>query len=520
MSRFSLVAIILVVLVAVGSAVCAQTMQQLSTDITKLMRDAVPSVVSITSVQTFSDDENANKILRNVFRATGTGFVVEPGYVLTTDTVVANATEMDIAFPDGTSVKGTLAGRDPATNTALIKIDKPDAKPLQLGNSDNVKPGALIVSVNNRSGATNRATLGIVSATDARMAGLDTPVLQISGDIGPGASGGPIFDSTGKVVGMTVAMHGDALDLRGGPLRIPAGPSAPDASTKAKPSQPKTRVEICVPQMTVSDSGARKGSITDNGIVRLVLAASSGTLLSGNTGYAVPSNIIMRVLDSLKSGKEIVRGYVGMFVGEKNGKIEVRGVEPDSPATTAGVKVNDILLSASGKTFSNQNDFRDYVSSLKPGDSVKLKISREGKEIELAVTVGKRPAPDALQSFGPGMQDMEKRLQDMRTQMGKSGANIAIPDLCVPVYAWTKSLPTLQPIGLNLKDAGIEEVGKALMDAYGVNVIVSDPSKITRKVSIYLNPKTITVDSALSSICHALSCSYKKDGETYIISPQ
>lgn len=499
--RLARLATIFGALAALATAANAQTMQQLSTDITTLVRDAVPSVVSIKADRAFLGVwQQTSKGKAFTMRAAGTGFVIEDGYILTSDTVVSNATEIEVTFPDGTVIPGKLAGTDPMTNTALVKMDKPKGKPLVLGDSSTVKPGALVVSVNNRNGASNLVTLGIVSATDARMAGLPTSVLQISGDVGPGASGGPIFDSTGRVVGMTVAMMGDCTSLDSlkalGTTRV--APLNPGESKKA-------RTEVVVPKVTVKDG--------PNGKVFLAWAGSPQ--LSGNTAYAIPSSTIKGVLAYLKANKEIERGFLGVLIAEKDGKVAITSVEPDSPAAKAGVKAGDILVSANDKIFRKGTEFSDYVASLTPGDSLRLRITRDAKPLELTATVGKRPTSQRPTPMGFDTQAVEKQMEELGKEFGKGGPNVV---LSMPNTLWTAAMSGSD--GLNLDDADIRQVAKSLSEVYKANVIVTDPEKITRKVSIHLNPKTITVEKAVSLICTALSCDYTKDSDAYVISPK
>lgn len=524
-TRISRSTLALVVLSMIGGAAHAQTMQQLSVDISNLVRDAVPSIVSVSASRSVPSDDHLMSAFSRAFNTTGTGFVVEPGYVLTSYTVVANAKDVDVTFPDGATVKGKLAGKDPLTNTALVKIDKKtDGKPLALGDSASVKPGTLVVSVSNRRGTTNSVALGVVSTTDARMPDLPTNVLQISGEVGPGASGGPVFDPSGKVVGMTVAMLGTSLD------EMPwVGSDAPAAASKTPEKAPKAskatgasktctlrmgaprtaNLEISAPRLSLSGGGIGK---------RIVVGYNGPASVSGDTGYAIPIDTIKDVLTALKSGKEIEHGYVGILLSAKDNALRVDDVEPDSPADKAGVKFGDTIVSGNDRAFAGYSEFSDYVLGLKPGSTLKLKVKRDAKEVNLNVIIGKRPEPVETADMGSAMQEMHKRLRELRGDMDGLDGRDLVPDLAMPFSVWT-SRPQERTEGvLVLRDAGIEQVAQGLMDAYKVNVIVSNPAKITGKVSIRLSSKKVKVDDALSSICTALGCKYEKKGETYILS--
>lgn len=508
-TRINRVTTTIVVLACMGSSAFAQTMQQLSTDITSLVRDAVPSVVSVTATRStpWADKDKAKA--RGAYGTTGTGFVIEPGYVLTSYTVVANADSMELTFPDGSKAKGALAGKDRMTNTALIKIDGTSKKPLKLGDSETLMPGALVVSVSNRGNATNSITLGVVSATDAHMSGMASSVLRISGNTGPGASGGPIFDSSGKVVGMTVAMLGEFL---------PNGPrsAAPDKQSAASKPPATGKGASFVPAGSQVKITAPRVQVTgDTNDRHFVVGYTDVGSISGSTEYAVPVNTIKSVLTALESGKEIERGYIGLLMDARNSDAPaVAAVEPDGPAAKAGVKPGDVIVSADGKTFAKCSEFSDYILSLKPGSTMKLVVKRNGKNLTFGVTVGKRPE---IEDMLPSREDFRKYIDGMRDEITKTGpAPWQTPDLAVPFSLWTNRR-TVDRDSLNIENAGIEQVAKALMDVYKVNVVVANPDNITGRVSIHMSAKTVKIDDALSSICSAIGCRFEKKGETYII---
>jgi type II secretory pathway component HofQ len=81
-----------------------------------------------------------------------------------------------------------------------------------------------------------------------------------------------------------------------------------------------------------------------------------------------------------------------------------------------------------------------------------------------------------------------------------------------------KALGEPDRVELDLKNAGIEQVAKALSTAFDVNVIVTDPEKITKRATIHMSQAS--VEDALDAICRAMDCTYKKDGDTYVITPR
>lgn len=518
---------LLVAALCILNTVSASTLSEISKETTALVKNASPAVVELqverqSSVAAMLDLPRptpgkepsksdfgayfAKPGEKKTAKSVGSGFVIDPaGYILTTAHVVQGAENVTVRFSDGTSVSGKVTGTDDVTNAAVVKVEKTGLKALDLGNSDTLEPGALVVSINNQAGMEGTASLGMVSGTNRQLAeGGD--LIQISGAIGPGASGGPVLDASGKVVGVTSAMLSPSSSVL--PFNMPNIElrTIPDSVGKLLESIPgceEAAKQVADAKRSVERSSADQqflrsmeslgvgkdavaamyAKIAPSVAAGLLGAAREVTRTSGSTGFAIPINRLKPILDDLKSGREIERGYLGAMLAPKDGRVLFVKVESGSAAEQAGIKPGDVLVKADGRTFDSVQDFSGYVSSRKPGDVVVLDLERAGKQVQVEAKLGKRPEPAKISAL-------------------KSPA----------VVRTTGAFP------ISLTDAGITEVAKALSDASGANIVVTEPEKIKKKVTI--NLKSTTVDKALDVICRAMGCAYKKDGDTYVISPR
>ena len=284
----------------------------------------------------------------------GSGFIVDKnGYIITNNHVVEKADEIKVKLSEGKEYKAKVIGRDPKTDLALIKISSPfrDLPTLPLGDSDKVKVGEWVLAVGNPFGLEHTVTKGIISATGRVIgSGPYDNFLQTDAPINPGNSGGPLISLKGEVIGINTA----------------------------------------------------------------IVASGQGI------GFATPSNMAKQVLAQLKEKGKVVRGWIGVSIQSITQEIAesfklkepkgalVADVVPAGPAEAGGVQRGDIIIAFDGKQVKDASDLPRIVGETPIKKTVVIQVIREGKEVDLNVTVAemeeeklaslKRKAPE--QNFG------------------------------------------------------------------------------------------------------------------------
>jgi putative serine protease PepD len=294
----------------------------------------VPSVVTI-KVDAGSEGEG-----------TGSGFVVDGrGHILTNNHVVAAGGGngvIEVVLSNGETEDARIIGRDASYDLAVLKIDRTDLTPLQLGPSESVLVGDPVIAVGAPLGLEQTVTSGIVSALNrpvAPGAGNETSfinAIQTDAAINPGNSGGPLLDLSGKVIGVNSAI-----------ARVPG----------------------------------------------------SGSAASGNIGlgFAIPSDQARRTADQLIATGKATHPIIGVlldrtFSGE-GAKVQNSGkaVTPNGPAERAGVQPGDVIVSFEGKPVRTPDQLIVSIRARAVGDTVTLTIERDGQQRQLKMTLEAEP---------------------------------------------------------------------------------------------------------------------------------
>ena len=270
-------------------------------------------------------------------RAEGTGFVYDKqGDIVTASHVVSGATAISVRFSNGTTAKATLVGSDPSSDTAVIKVSiSPDKlTPLALADSSKVEPGEGVVAIGSPFGYAESISAGVVSAVGRDIEapnGYSIPnAIQTDAAINHGNSGGPLIDSSAKVIGVNVQI---ATDGQNG-------------------------------------AGANAG-----------------------VGFAVPSNTVKAVADDLIGGRAVQHPYLGISVGDASGAgAEVGTVRAGSPAASAGLHSGDVIVSVDGTKVEDASQLTALISGHRPGDSLRLTVQRNGSTRTIVAKLGTRPA--------------------------------------------------------------------------------------------------------------------------------
>jgi serine protease DegQ len=270
----------------------------------------------------------------------GSGVIVSrQGYMLTNNHVVEGMEEIEVLLADGkTRLKARLVGTDPETDLAVLKVEREGLPAITFGASESLRVGDVVLAIGNPFGVGQTVTLGIVSGLGRRGLNLNTyeNFIQTDASINVGNSGGALVDAAGSLVGINTAI----FSRTGGSVGI--GFAIPVATARA------------VLEQIVEQGGVTRGYI--------------GVQTQG---------VSSEVAEALKAAKT-----TGVLIA---------GVERDGPAEKAGVKAGDVLVAVNAVPTPDAATMLDAVAELKPGSQASLRLRRDQKEIDLQVTVGKRP---------------------------------------------------------------------------------------------------------------------------------
>jgi len=322
-----------------------------------------PSVVSISIAQSVQGNEPRPA-------GAGSGFVLDTeGHIVTNNHVVAEADALYVNFSDGSSVPAEIVGRDPYSDLAVIKVNRPADQliPVQMGDSDQVVPGMRVVAIGNPFGLEGTMTTGIVSAVGRTMpegAGTaiytNPEIIQTDAAINPGNSGGPLINSRGQVIGVNTAIRTENSTGSGTGWNSGVGFVVPASTVKRVVAAILADGRVRYPYLGIqANNYFRVSEIADD----LGLGVRQGTMVS-------------EVVNNGPSDRAGIRGATGTKV--------VRGVE----MPVGG----DIITAING---SPVKDFNDLIAQLtrssNVGDTVTLSVWRDGQSLDLPVTLAERP---------------------------------------------------------------------------------------------------------------------------------
>jgi S1-C subfamily serine protease len=326
--------------------------------IQEIYKKVGPGVVQITATSQGADSA-LNPFGQGGQQALGSGFVIDKaGHIVTNYHVVEGADEVDVSFSNGDRVRATIVGTDPSSDVAVLQVDMPASAltPIELGDSDRVRVGDPVVAIGNPFGLDRTVTAGIVSAVQRHIQAPNgfpiDHVIQTDAAINHGNSGGPLLDSQGRVIGVNSQIQGGSVDGNVG-------------------------VGFAVPINTVKEVAAQ---LIENGKVERAFLGIEMQTITPEAASALHLPVDKGVL--------------------------IATVRPGSPAARAGLKGGgsstvvdgeswvlggDIIVEADGQAIENDDQLREIVLAKKPGDSLELKINRNGQTMTITAKLGRQP---------------------------------------------------------------------------------------------------------------------------------
>lgn len=373
----------------------AATLQKTSEDFESVAEKAIPAVVSIQvksqpsqTKSLFDYDPSPEEEFfgrffgiprrdtqpKDIQLSQASGFLISPdGYILTNNHVVNEGVTISVKLNDGREFSGKVIGTDESTDIALIKIEGSDLPYLKLGNSDALKIGQWVVAIGNPLGLQASLTVGVVSA-------------------------------------------------------------------KGRSNLDIARIEDFIQTDAAINRGNSGGPLLNlNAEVVGMNTAIATNLASGGymgIGFAIPSNMATHVMDQLKNGGSVSRGYLGVMLQPIDSDLAkafdlpkvsgalVAEILKDSPAEKAGLKQGDIILSYNGTAVENVGALRNFIALQAPGTKIKLSIIRDKKPLDIEFAVAEMQKPSATK----GNLNSDVLGIEVQTLTKELAANLRRPD--------------------------------------------------------------------------------------------
>ena len=303
-------------------------------------------------------------------RGLGSGVIVSAdGTILTNAHVIDGAEKISVQLNDNKTYEAKLVGLDKPSDLAVIKIEANNLPFLNLGNSDNVRVGDIVLAIGNPLGIGKTVTAGIISAKGRRTGlsdGSYEDFLQTDAPINRGNSGGALVNLTGELIGI----NSQILSTTGGSIGI---------------------------------------------------------------GFSIPSNMAKTVMEQLVQNGKVRRGLLGVNIQnltpetaqaldlKETSGVLISNVRPGSSAEKAGLKRGDVITAINGEKIEDSNTLRNKVAGTLPGNQIKLTVTRDGSQQELVATLDEFDGENA--SRNPDSQQQNENNQN-QSQSGKLGLSL------------------------------------------------------------------------------------------------
>lgn len=267
----------------------------------------------------------------------GSGVIITPdGFVLTNNHVVAQASEVTVTLTEGRTLAAQIVGTDPATDLAVIRVAENGLPAAQLGDSDGLRVGQLVIAIGNPFGFQSTVSTGVVSALGRSLRSqsgrLIENIIQADVSLNPGNSGGPLVDSRGRVIGINTAI-----------IALAQG------------------ISFAIPVNTA------KWIVSE--------LVTQGKVRRAYLGIAGQTRPIRR---QAQRYYELAQASI----------VEVISVEANGPADKAGLRVGDYVIRLDGQGVGSVDDLHRILTAHPPGTPVQLTILRNNERKELQVIAG------------------------------------------------------------------------------------------------------------------------------------
>jgi S1-C subfamily serine protease len=305
-------------------------------------RQVAPAVVYVEASKSARSGSGKGNPLEEsgsgvLIRAEGTAHVL----VLTNNHVITptRPEQITVSLADGRLFRPNRMWADPESDVAILRIDAANLPTVPLGDSDQVRVGQWVLAIGSPFGLNQTVTHGIISARERGQVSLGSTIrikdfLQTDAAINPGSSGGPLVNLNGEIIGINTAI--------------------------------------------ASHSGSNSG-----------------------VAFSIPVNLVKRVMKQLLENGNVSRGYLGMQLAQtfepadalKLGLDRVQGawvetVYPDTPARTAGLRANDVVLAVENTSIRSENHLINLISTMRAGQKVRLQVWRDHKIVVLEAVIG------------------------------------------------------------------------------------------------------------------------------------
>ncbi|NQD69216.1 Do family serine endopeptidase [Sphingobacterium shayense] len=306
--------------------------------------------------------------------ASGSGVMISnDGYIVTNNHVVEDADKIEVQLTNQRSYEAKVIGRDPDFDLALLKINATNLPFVKFGDSDNVRIGEWVLAVGYPLSLQSTVTAGIVSA------------------------------------------KGRQIGILGEQQNTPYGYGQPEEPIV------RTAVESFIQTDAVINKGNSGGALVNarGELIGINAAIASPTGVYAGYGFAIPVNLVKKIINDFKEFGAVQRGYVGVSfrevdeaIREKYSIDDVQGlyvldVVEGGAAAGSGIKQGDIITKVEGKTVFSSSDLQERVARLSPGDKVKITYKRDGKEKDVTLTLKGRETKAKEEAAGSNKSGAE-----------------------------------------------------------------------------------------------------------------